>query len=249
MAIYLGENEVQYTGLAGGYMVNGKLLTSKTYTFNLGQTNYGSLTPSTTAQNLTLPATTYTASPAATIVCFRLGENYDGTIINRDEHDYVVFSQVKIDFNYGTNNVNSTIHGVRFAYARDNQEGKYRAGINASTGNLTSTYTKNAGNVTTSSILLYQKADNTYAFRAAAVGIFGAPDATFNSGGTPAKDYIDLRCTAFKVQGNATYFPVEALTALNPANTTITVTWQVYEGDKSSYSNIINTAYELAANS
>ena len=62
MAIYLGTDKVRLSGTNGGYGLNGRLLLTKTYSINLGQTNYSSLTPSTTSQNLTLPATTYSTS-------------------------------------------------------------------------------------------------------------------------------------------------------------------------------------------
>lgn len=248
MAIYLGTNKVSNAGTNGGFMLNGHLLIAKTYTFNLGQTNYSSLTPTTTAQALTLPATTITTSPSTNITCFRIGENYDGTKIDREAHDYVIFSQVKIEYNYGSNNVASTIHGIRFVYSRDNQEGKYRGTVDPSTGFLLSVYSKTASSINYKNLLLYQKANNTYATYASAYGIYGASDASFNMGGTPSKDYINLVCNGFNVRAHDSYCPVASLQAINPTNTIITATWQIYEGDRSSYTNIHDTAYELAAN-
>ena len=248
MAIYLGTNKISNAGTNGGYMLNGRLLTTKTYTFNLGQTNYSSLTPTTTAQNLTLPATTYTTSPSTTITCFRVGEDYDGTVINKDDHDYIIFSYLTIDYNYGSNNVTSTIHGIRSVYATESPEGKYRDSVNPSTGILTNTYTQSINIVGGSkTILLYRKADNTYAINSSPNGIYGTCS-VLASWFLSSEDYFDLICSGFKVKANASYCPVEALNAINPAGTIVTVQWDIYEGDRSSYTNVCDKAYELAAN-
>ena len=90
MAIYLGTNEVSFAGPNGGFMLNGRLIATKEYEFKLSDTNYSSLTISTTAQTLTLPATTY-SSASTSIICYRLGQDYDGTVINLYNHDYVIF--------------------------------------------------------------------------------------------------------------------------------------------------------------
>ena len=176
MAIYLGTNQISYSGTNGGYMINGHLILTKTYTFNLGQTNYSSLTPSTTAQSLTLFTTDYTTTAGTTIKCYRIGEAYDGIIIDRNMHDYVIFFECITNYNYGSNNVSSTIHTIKTAHTRDYQEGKYWSGINSSTGtiNYTATPSKNASNITTLTPTLYQKADNTDAFTTTSDFVEGA---------------------------------------------------------------------------
>ena len=90
MAIYLGTNEVSLAGPNGGFMLNGRPIATKEYEFKLSDTNYSSLTISTTAQTLTLPATTY-SSANTSITCYRLGQDYDGTVIDLYNHDYVIF--------------------------------------------------------------------------------------------------------------------------------------------------------------
>ena len=223
MAIYLGTNKISNARKTnGGYMINGRLLTTKTYTFNLGQTNYSSLTPTTTAQALTLPATTYTTSPSTSITCLRVGENYDGTIIDRNNHDYTIFCYLIIDYNYGSNNVASTIHGIRSAYARDFQAGKYRSMADSSTGILISSYSKSSGSMNGVNCLLCQDANNTYGM-VGSFGIYGTCYASAAVGGTPVKDYFNLTCSAFKVRASTAYCPVEALNAINPAGTIVTV--------------------------
>ena len=248
MAIYLGTNEVSLAGPPDGYLLNGRLIATKTYSFNLGQTNYSSVEKTTTQVNLTLFTTEYTTTAGTTVTCFRLGENYDGTIIDRNAHDYIVFCNSVINYNYGSNNVSSTIHGIRSAFARDFQGGKYINNVNASTGQLGTSYTKNNSYITSCYPLLYQKADNTYGITTTSCGIWhnNSGPATFAT--TNSKDYLDLKCGAFAVKANDSYCPVAALQAINPANTTVQVTWYVYEGDRTMYTNIYETAYRLAAN-
>ena len=100
MALYLGTNKVGIIGPNDGFLINGRLLVQKDYTINLGQTNYSELTISTTSQNLTLPATTYTTTPSTTIICYRIGANYDGTIVDFNTFDYVGFVECVIEYNY-----------------------------------------------------------------------------------------------------------------------------------------------------
>jgi len=246
MAIYLGTNKVDLGGTNGGFMLNGHLIATKTYSFNLGQTNFSSITPTTSTQTLTLPATAYSTNGGTTITCLRLGEDYDGTLIDRTAYDYVVFQKYEIDFNYGTNNVSSMIHGIRSTGARDYHVGKYLASIVATTGILTETLSTSAGYINSISPLLYQKADGTYAMTTSQ-GIYGSttPASVSTSNG---KNYIDLKYGNVYIKYSDSYFPLAALQALNPTNTIFTVTWEIYEGDKSMYSYIYDTAYSLAAN-
>lgn len=249
MAIYLGTNKVELGGTDGaGYMPGGKVLATKTYSFNLGQTNYSSITPTTTAQSLTLPATDFTAAGGTTMTCFKIGEAFDGTVINRDLHDYIVLFTTVITYNYGTNNVSSTIHGIKSSFARDYHEGKYRGSVDSSTGQLTSTYSKAGSYITNVTPLLYQKADNTYSLTTSQ-GIYHSGSTICSFGTSNGKDYLELRCGTYSVKYSDTYCPLASLTAINPANTIIQCTWYIYEGDKSMYTNIYDTAYELVANS
>lgn len=248
MAIYLGTNKVELGGTDGtGFMPGGKLLATKTYSFNLGQTNYSSITPTTTAQSLTLPATDFTAA-GTTMTCFKVGEAFDGTVINRDLHDYIVLFTTVITYNYGTNNVSSTIHGIRSSFTRDYHEGKYKATLDSSTGQLTYLYTKGGGYITSVAPFLYQKANNTYALTTSQ-GIYHSGSTICSFSTSNGKDYIDLKCGAYSVKYSDTQCPLASLQAINPTNTIVQCTWYIYEGDKSMYTNIYNTAYELVANS
>ena len=246
MGVYLGTEAVSFAGVSGGYGINGHLLTTSTYTFNLGQTNYSTLTVSTTAAAITLPATTYTSTASTTVAAIRIGEDYGGTVIDRNNHDYVVFTQVKVAYGYGGNDVSSVIHPIRTAYVRDYQEGKYRNSVTASTGKLTTAYTKNGSYITSTTVLLYQKADGNYAISAQTYGIYGTATPSFATSNN--KDYININCSGFNVRAHATYAPVDTLNLIDPSKTIITITCQVYETDRSSYTNIYDAAYELAAN-
>jgi hypothetical protein len=248
MALYLGNNQISLAGTNGGFGLNGHLLLTKTYSINLGQTNYSSLTPSTTSQNLTLPATTYSTSGGTTITCFRIGESYDGTKIDFNGHDYVGFAECVTEYNYGANNVFGTIHPIRHCQVRDYQEGRYDSALNTSTGSLSTSGnpSQSSSYISGPSVLLYQKADNTYTFYASGTGIYHSGTSAFSW--STSSNYIDLKLGTIAVVANASYAPVAALTAVNPANTTVTITWYLYECDKAAYGYEYSRAYELAAN-
>lgn len=249
MSIYLGSNKVALAGTNGGFMINGRLLTTQTYSFNLGQTNYNELVAniSTTAQAITLPATDY-SSAGSSIICIRVGEDYGNITIDRTKYDYVIFSTVQINYDYGSNNVSSTIHPVRFAYSRDFQEGRYINSVDSSTGVRSSTLTFNNSNITATGALLYQKANNTYAiYNTYSYGIYGISTPSIAT--LDNKDIINITASGFAVKAHNSYCPVASLQAVNPSTTIITIACEIYEGDKSSYGNIYNRAYELAANS
>lgn len=245
MGLYLGTDKVSLAGTNGGYMINGRLIATKDYSFPLSDTNFSSLTPSTTAQNLTLPATAYSSS-GTSVQCIRIGEAYDGTIINRQIYDYVVFVFVQVDHNYGSNNMNSTLHMVRTAYGRDYQYGKSYRTINANTGILTTTLNTNGSYIGTTNPMLYQKADNTYVVTTGNYGIYGTASASFTSANS--KDYLYIQASGFKVVASDTYCPVASLQQINPTNTIITVSCEVYEGDHSAYGHYFTKAYDLVTN-
>ena len=244
MAIYLGTNRISPAGTNGGFMLNGHLLTTKTYSFNLGQTNFSSITPTTSTQSLTLPATDY-SSASTGITCVRVGKNYDGTVIDSTAHDYYIFRQYIMNYNYGSNNVSGTIHPIRGTGGQDYVYGHYAYQVDSSTGITTNTYTYTGVNTTSTNPMLYQKADNTYAI-ATSQGIYGGSTVasyTTNSSG----DYLNLKFSAFYVKYNDSYCPLAALQAINPANTIITITWEIYEGDVSAVSKIYSV-YDLVKN-
>ena len=152
-----------------------------------------------------------------------------------------------INYNYGSNNMASTIHGIRSAYVKDAQEGKYRSSVVSATGQQTTTYTKNVSYITNCTPLLYQKADNTYGVTTSN-GIYHSGSTITSFSTANGADYIDLKYGAISVKANDSYCPVASLTKISPAATTVSCTWYIYEGDRSMYSTINDRAYELAAN-
>lgn len=249
MAIYLGTNKVDLAGLQPGnqlgYMGNSKLIAEKTYSFNLGQTNYSSLTVSTTSQTLTLPATTYTTSPSTSINVFRVGEDYDGIIIDRELHDYVSIGEGKIEYAYTQpdNVMNSLVHGIKTSMCRDYQYGKHYTV--SSTGELNTSKNYGGSYFSGQAVLLYKKTDGTYS-TTTSYGIYSTStpviayvDAT--------KDYLNLQLSSISVRAHATYFPVDAMNYIDPTNTILTFTWHIYEGDSNVFSRIYQTAYGNAA--
>lgn len=224
MAIYLGTDKVSLAGTNGGYMLNGRLVADKTYSFNLGQTNFTTKLPNLTTSNttLTLPTTTYTTTASNSATFFRIGVDYDNTAINRNLHDYVIFNSCIIEFNYGSNNVSGTIHGIRSACVIDYQQGKYHNLVNASTGISTTTVYKNASYIQSSTPFLYQKADNTYDITTSQ-GIFASYPTIATFGTSNNNDYINLQFSNLSARYNDTYCPLACLQALNPASTIITL--------------------------
>lgn len=244
MSLYLGTNKVDIMGPSEGYMTNGMLIAKKEYEIKLSDTNYSSLTPTTSAQTLTLPATTYTTSPNTTITCFKLGQDYDGTIINRSAYGYTALFEFQIEFVYSSS-VTGTIHGVRYGYAKDFVQYGYPSSFNSTTGvlnvnninNNTNTYTSN------SSRLLYQKADNTYATSTNSYGIYiSLTPLVCNS------NNIELRLSGVSIKYNDTYFPLAAMQAINTTSTKMKATWYVYQGDSTVASRLYTRASMLASN-
>lgn len=243
MAIYLGENKISPAGTNGGFMLNYKLIATKTYSFNLGQTNFSSITPTTSTQSLTLPATDY-SSAGTSITCARVGKDYDGTVIDRTAHDYYIFRQHIMNYNYGSNNVSGTIHPIRGTGGYNYFYGHYRDGIDSSTGITTDRYTY-SGSVASVMPMLYQKANNTYAITTSQ-GIYGG-NTPIDYVSNTAGDYLNLNFSYFYVKYNNSYCPLAALQAINPANTIITITWEIYEGDVSEFSKVYSV-YDLVKN-
>lgn len=247
MALYLGTNQVDIMGPSEGFMKNGRLIATKNFEFKLSDTNFSSITPTTTAQSLNFPATDYSVA-GTSVTCFRLGSQYDGTIIDPSNHDYVVFFESVAEFAYSSS-VSGTIHGIRGVYTRDFQHGRYRNSIDSSTGmiNTSSLSTTGSTYLTSRSLLLYQKADNTYAVYTTAYGVYLAPTPAAIVGSNASSGYINLNLASMSVRAHDSYFPVAAIQALNTTNTKIKNTWYVYEGDQSMYGKIYS-AYELVAN-
>lgn len=245
MPIYLGENRVSLSSPDAGFLQGGYLVAKKTYSFNLSQTNFSSITPTTSAQNLTLPATDYSAA-GTTITCLRVGEN-DGIVVDRSTGDYTFYCEVKINHSYGNNDISSINHGIRYVSAQEIQYTAYRNTFDAQTGILKADRVVTTGtHVTSKTILLYQKANNEYVIYGGNSGIYGTASADF--GTTNGITYINLKCTTFKVQGNATYFPVDSFSYIDPSQTTIDVTWYIYKGGHNSYGNMLERCNELVSN-
>lgn len=94
--------------------------------------------------------------------------------------------------------------------------------------------------------MLYQKADNTYAI-VTSQGIYGGSSAAAGYTTNSGEDYLNLTFSSFYVKYSDTYCPLAALQAINPTNTIITITWEVYEGDVGVYSKIYSV-YDLVKN-
>lgn len=251
MAVYLGSNKVgpsfttekpddQY-----GFLKNSQLIKTVTYDLPLSSTNFSSLTISTTSQNLTLPATTYTTTPSTTITVAKSGEDYDGIIIDRANHDYVVIGEGYWTYVYTQNEatMNTMIHGIKSGMCKDSQTGWYYQ-INTD-GTLKTTPSFTSGYCTGQCYHLYRKVNGQYAtISTYGINVTGA-SASFSTSNN--KDYIDFTLGSATVRAHASYFPVDAMNYIDPNNMTLHFIWKVYEGDKNVVSTIYKTVYNYIA--
>lgn len=251
MSVYLGLNKVgpsfttekpddQY-----GFLKNSQLIKTVTYDLPLSSTNFSSLTPTTSNQNLTLPTTVYTTTAGTSIVVARVGEDYDGTIINRTNYDYVIISEGywTYAFTQSAETMNTMIHGIKTGMCRDYQEGSYY-GI-SSTGQLNATSSTTGTYCTNQCVTLYRKTNGTYASTSSyGITTSGTTGGFSTSNG---KDYINLSVASVAIRAHASYFPVEAMQYIDPANTTLHFVFKIYQGDKSVISTIYKTAYDYIA--
>lgn len=250
MAVYLGLNQVGIANLIEkpddqyGFLKNSQLIKTVTYDLLLSNTNFSSLTISTTNQGLTLPATDY-SNAGTSIIVDRIGEAYDGTIINRNEHDYVVLCKGYWTYAFTVNEatINTLIHGVKTGICRDFQAGKYNTINTAGTLNATNTF--GTAYLASSAVLLYRKVNGQYA-TATNTGIYTTSQ-TASFAAASGQDYCNLLLGGLGVKASASYFPVDAMNYIDPANTTLHFIWEIYEGDKNIYSTIYQTAYNYVA--
>lgn len=251
MAVYLGSNKVGINFITEkpddqyGFLKNSQLIKTVTYDLPLSSTNFSSLTPTTSSQNLTLPTSPYTTTAGTSVTIARIGENFDGTIINRAEHDYVIMSEGywTYTFTQSEATMNTMIHGVKSGMCRDYQEGSYY-GI-SSAGQLNTTSSTTSTYCTSQCLLLYRKTNGTYA-STSTYGINTTnTTGSFNSSG--GKDYIDLKIASVSIRAHDSYFPVAAMQYIDPTKTTLHFIFKIYEGDKSVISTIYSTAYNYLA--
>lgn len=250
MALYLGTNQVQLTQPNDGFMMGGHLIATKTYNFNLGQTQFSTITPSTSSQSIPLFTTTYTTTVGNSATCYRIGGTYGAPVINTQLFAYLIFYECVVNYNYGSNNVASTIHGIRSAVGRVFAIDHYYT-IASATGALSTTFSVGTGSGFTYNNYLYQKANNTYAaYASTAYGVFPSGSGVASRGGTSgaSNEYLNLIIPGLNVRLNSTYCPAASIQALVPASTTISCQWKVYEGNQTAYRDTIARSFELIAN-
>jgi len=249
MALYLGSNQVQLFGGKNrdlsiiGFMPDGQLIAQKEYSFPLSSTNYSSLTIGTTAQNLILPATEYTASPTAggLVTCLRVGDDYDGTDINFFENDYVVIGRFDVDYVFTANEttMNSLAHGIKTRSCKDFQMYKSNPIDSTTGGTNSSSWNVSSTNTTYATATLYRNSSGTYG-RTSSVGIYttNMSAALGNSSSTTNPHYISLTIGAVSAKASSSYFTIDAMNYIDPTNTILKLTWDIYEGDLSIASRI-----------
>lgn len=230
MGVYLGSNKVGVNSVSmipsEGFIQNGKLIAEKTYSFKLSDTDYDSKTISTSSQALILPATTYTANPNSTIICHKIGENYDGTVINYDNFDYIVHFTAYWDFVYTQTDsiMNNLIHGKKYAYICFYYPAKWY-GINTD-GTKKSSLSTSSSDHLYNSRFLYRKVDGTYGTNTT-YGIY------FNSSSNISvySDVINLGLSNLYTRSNESYFQLEAMNYIKSSDITMNFAWKIYQGD------------------
>lgn len=242
MAIYLGTNQVGVNTNIGpsgqlAFMKNGNLLTTKTYSFKLSDTNYSSITPSTTSQTLTLPATTYTTNGGTSIICHKIGQSYDGTIIkytsDLDTKFYMIFMQESHDYAYtvGDSTLNTIPYGIKTNFYYINVPYRYSTSYP-----ITSYGTSSSSSIYTNGTLY--KENNAYK-SSSGIGIYVNSSSQISI----QSNYIDLKISSLTVRADTSKFAVDALNYLNPSNITFNITWKVYQCEDNPYLYIYKRLY------
>lgn len=245
MGIYLGSNPVGTTIMVEkpddqyGFLKNSKLIKTVTYDLPLSDTNFSSLTLSTTAQTLTLPATDYTTA-GTNVTVDRIGADYDGTIIDQYNPNiaYVAICEGYWTYAYTATDatMDTMIHGIKTYTCRDAQPYKYHNIANDGTANTS--WSTSLTYCTSCCQTLYKKVNGTYA-ATSSVGIYCTSQSISLS-----SNYIGISLSSVQVKGSDSYFPVTAMQYIDPNNTILHFIWKIYEGEK----NVANLVYQTVYN-
>ena len=229
-----------------------ELLYTATYTLPLSSTNYSSLTPSTSNQTLTQPATSYTTSASTSVTYDRWGSSYHGgAALNFGEYNYLVVSEYYIYIGYTT--VESSMglaHEVGYGYVQIHSIGQYPR---VSGGNIIYPTPTTYGNTTVNASsyyysLEYRNASNVKAIAQTTYGLYLSPQTpTLASTSSLTSSYINFRSPTWSMRTSTTYMNQNAWQYVNPARTMLHVKQRLYRVKKSGlYENVAIRAVEMA---
>lgn len=236
-SIYLGSNcVVPYNvNLVKFGAENPNMVYDFSKTIYLNETNYSSLTPSTSQQTLQLPATAYTANPSTSIILDRYGPEYHNGTLNWGNKDYLLVSQVIIDIKYTQNESSLTMpHALKYGGVCYYYYFKY-----PSTFNITTGYDNNALNSSTNStqhqtFSVYRKADGTLA-SGSTYGFYCYPSNILlgiTNASNPNTIYCYFQLSGWYMRGHTTYHDVTAYNYVNATTTSISINCKLYEVDR-----------------
>lgn len=218
------------------------LLFTKEVEWALSDTNYSSLTPSTTNQYLTLPATSY-SSANQNVILDRWGNGYNGgTALNFAEYNYVVIYDIFTPVVYTTEESTMALGHQQVMTSSIiipiAQKPRYSSSIIYYPSDTVSGATSTTP--ITCSGYWYRTASNVQAYYTTTNygvgGIYTTPSVSLQSSASLTPAYIYFYSGSFRVCANATYMNVSAFDYVNPDETKIHERIKLYQVDKFSSS-------------
>lgn len=214
--------------------LNPEFLYETTYTVTLSDMNYASKTPSTSAQSMTHPATTYTTSRNTNPVFDRWGSEYhSGSALNFASYDYFILNDTIVNVAYtSTESSLGIAHSTEYELVGFHFIGQR---FRLSSGNVISptstTYGTTTAVTTTFPNVFYRNASNTlYTATNSSYGVYPAVAApTFASTSNLKSNYINFRAPTWSIRTNTTYMNSGAWTYVDSANTTMKNRQRLYQ--------------------
>lgn len=229
-----------------------QLLYTATYTLPLSSTNYSSLTPSTSSQTLTQPATSYTTSASTSPTYDRWGSAYhSGSALDFSQYNYLVVSEQYVNIAYTTTeSTMSLAHAVGFGSVYIYSIGQYPR---ASSGNIIYPTPTTYGTTTAASCggyysLEFRNASNTKQIAQTTYGMSASPQTpSFATTSSLTSSYINFRAPTWSIRTSTAYMNQNAWQYIDAANTTLYVKQRLYRVKKSGlYENITTRAVKMA---
>ncbi len=219
---------------------NPEFIYETTYNCKLNDTNYSSKTPSTTAQALYWPATTYTTSGTGLQypTFDRYGTGYhNGEPLDFSKYDYFVLEDYIADIKYTVDEAAmGALHSIK---ATQSGFSHLYESFKTTSGNIiipTDTIIGTATMATQNFYgIWYRNASNVLNFARQGYGIyFTQVGPSFSSTSYLAVPYINFRLPYVYIRGHNSYHPVSSFTNIDTENTQIKVRMRLYKIDKSS---------------
>ena len=241
MALYLGSTPVSMvipnTRPWWSYGTNPKFLYEANYQCTLADTDYSTLTPSTSAQSLKFPATTYTASANTNVVFDRYGSGYhNGEALDFLQYDYYVLADYLIHVAYtGTESTMGATHTVKDTYTAIIYPYRNFTVSNSVVTNGISTNNTITIGYTGIGRLWYRNASNAIvAYGSQAYGFYFTPSVFTLSASnrTVPINYLNFRTPTLSMRANNTYHILASFNSVDATNTIIKIRQRLYRTDK-----------------